>query len=296
VSKLHLRAATLRRGNDPVYLTPSRADWRYCGLDVLRLAAGERRRIRTRARELLVLPLSGACTVIVDGEAYELVGRPNVFAATSDFVYLPVGGEAEVESEHGGEFALPSAMATERLQPSYVPAAATAAEVRGAGRATRLIRNLFLEDGVPAHRLAVVEVLTPPGNWSSYPPHKHDDESTEDEDELEEIYYFRIDGEDGYGLHRTYTADGTLDETVVVRDGDVFLVPHGYHGPCIAAPEFPMYYLNVLAGRSGARGLRYSDDPAYTWIRTSWRRQEPDPRVREPLLALRPEPLEGGAS
>jgi 5-deoxy-glucuronate isomerase len=135
----------------------------------------------------------------------------------------------------------------------------------------------------------VVEVLTPPGNWSSYPPHKHDDAASGREDQLEEIYYFRIQGEHGYGIHRTYTTDGVLDETVAVRDGDLFLVPRGYHGPCAAPPEFAMYYLNVLAGPAGARTMRFSDDPRYAWIRGSWREQEPDPRVPLTSARVRPE-------
>jgi 5-deoxy-glucuronate isomerase len=179
----------------------------------------------------------------------------------------------------GGEFALPWAEAEARFAATYVPAARVAIEVRGAGRATRQITNLFVAGNSRAQRLIVVEVLTPGGNWSSYPPHKHDDGSVLGESVLEEIYYFRINGPGGFGLHRTYTADGKLDETALVRDGDVFLVPRGYHGPCVAPPEFPMYYLNVLAGPGADRSLGFTDDPAYGWIRGSWRQQEPDPRV-----------------
>jgi 5-deoxy-glucuronate isomerase len=179
--------------------------------------------------------------------------------------------------------AVPAAEATRRLPPAYVPAKDIAIETRGAGSATRQINNLFVAGGAPAHRLIVVEVLTPGGNWSSYPPHKHDDATTVGEAELEEIYYFRIRGEEGFGVHRTYTADRSIDETVAVRDGDVFLVPRGYHGPCVAPPEFPMYYLNVLAGASDSRSLGFSDDPAYAWIRETWAALPRDPRV--PLVS-----------
>ena len=129
---------------------------------------------------------------------------------------------------------------------------------------------------LPSNATEICQALGTPvvgTNWSSYPPHKHDDAGTEGEAELEEIYYFRIHGAEGFGLHRTYTADRSIDETVVVRDGDVFLVPRGYHGPCIAAPDFPMYYLNVLAGASDERSLGFSDDPAYAWIRKGWARR-----------------------
>ena len=123
-----------------------------------------------------------------------------------------------------------------------------------------------------------VELLTPDGNWSSYPPHKHDD-SPECPVNNEEIYYFRIGGGDGFGLHRLYTSDGEIDDTVAVRDGDVFLIPRGYHGPCIAAPGHPMYYLNVLAGPGDERSMAFCDDPAHHWVRESWAGMTTDPRV-----------------
>jgi 5-deoxy-glucuronate isomerase len=122
----------------------------------------------------------------------------------------------------------------------------------------------------------VVEVLTPAGNWSSYPPHKHD-EWAEGEVPLEEIYYYRIDGEGGFGIHRTYTTDGSLDETVVVGDGDVFLVPRGYHGPCVAAPGYDMYYLNVMAGPQ--RHWLITTDPDHHWLWRAWETEKVDPRL-----------------
>jgi 5-deoxy-glucuronate isomerase len=272
MSVLHLEADSVARNGDRVHVPPERAGWTYTGLDVLRLQEGERRVIDTGERELLVLPLSGACMVQVDDRRFDLAGRPDVFAAVSDFVYAGAASRVELSSRTGGEFALPWARAVQTFPPAYCTANDVHIEVRGAGRATRHIHNLFTHDVAAAERLIVVEVLTPPGNWSSWPPHKHDDASSGDEDELEEIYYFRIAGANGFGLHRTYTLDGKLDETVTVRDGDVFLVPRGYHGPCIAAPEFAMYYLNVLAGPGTARTLRFSDDPAYAWIRESWKK------------------------
>ena len=135
------------------------------------------------------------------------------------------------------------------------------------------------------------ELITPPGNWSSYPPHKHD--ASEPCDVVdEEIYYYRIAGADqvtpdpqGFGLHRTYTGVehekaglDPLDESLEVRDGDVVLVPHGYHGPCVAAPGYPMYYLNVLAGPGTERSMAFCDDPAHAWIRDSWAGVPADPR------------------
>jgi 5-deoxy-glucuronate isomerase len=281
--RLHWPAGTAAEGPDPVAISPTLAGWRYTGLRVVRVAAGESRTVATGTREMLVLPLSGGCRVNVGGVEYRLEGRASVFDGIADFAYLPVASDATITSSAGCEVAIPSAVATRRLPPAHVPAKDVRVETRGAGSATRQINNLFVSGGAPGHRLVVVEVLTPGGNWSSYPPHKHDDAANPGEAELEEIYYFRIQGRDGFGVHRTYTSDRTIDETVAVRDGDVFLVPRGYHGPCVAPPEFPMYYLNVLAGASDARSLGFSDDPAYAWIRESWKRLPRDPRV--PLVS-----------
>jgi 5-deoxy-glucuronate isomerase len=262
-----------------VSITPARAGWRHTGLQVIRLAPGETRPLPTDDRETLVLPLSGHGSVSVDGRRMRLEGRRDLHAESTDFVYLPPGAEAALSSPGGGEFALPWAVSGRRGTPAYYPKDPAALEVRGAGRATRQIGNLFVAGRSEAERLIVVEVRTPPGNWSSYPPHKHDDAAMPGEAVLEEIYYFRIAGAEGFGVHRTYTADGALNETVVVRDGDVFLVPRGYHGPCAAAPDFAMYYLNVLAGPGTARSLGFTDDPAYAWIRGGWAGQRPDPRA-----------------
>ena len=279
-SRWHLPAATLASEGDLVVVTPERAGWRYTGLTVARIPAGERRAIATGDRETLVLPLAGGCVVEVGATVTELTGRESVFTGISDLLYLPPGSEATVWSDAGVELALPWAGEAERRHPAaYVPAADVPVEVRGAGNATRQINDLFTARHTRAHRLAVVEVLTPGGNWSSYPPHKHDQATEAGEEALEEIYYFRIGGDGGFGLHRTYTSDGALDETVTVRDGDVFLVPRGYHGPCVAPPEYPMYYLNVLAGPGDARALGFTDDPAYAWIRSSWDTMPRDPRV-----------------
>jgi 5-deoxy-glucuronate isomerase len=128
-------------------------------------------------------------------------------------------------------------------------------------------------------RLCCCEVLTPTGNWSSYPPHKHDDASNGIEAELEEIYYFRVEGEHGFGAHRTYDLVEGWDVTVTVRTDDVFLVPRGFHGPCMASPDAAMWYLNVLAGPAAERSMAISDDPAHAWIRGSWTGQATDPRV-----------------
>ena len=276
---LHHPHGTLADGPDPVHLTPEHAGWNHTGLRVLRLAADERRVLDTGEFEAFVLPLAGgSLTVEVDGSQFSLTGRESVFTRVTDFAYVPRDARVSLSTVDGCELALPMARCSRRLEPRYGPAEDVPVEVRGAGNATRQVTNF----GVPgvwdhADKLNACELITPDGNWSSYPPHKHDD--TEPCEVVnEEIYYFRIDGSDGFGLHRTYTADGAIDETVTVRDGDVFLIPRGYHGPCIAAPGYPMYYLNVLAGPAEQRSMAFCDDPAHTWVRDTWPAQAQDPR------------------
>src|SRR5262245_50804169 len=207
-----------------------------------------------------------------------LAGRRSVFTRVTDFAYVPRDASVTIESEAGGEFALPSARARRRLAPAYGPAEAVPVEIRGAGDATRQVTNFCAPGTFETDRLTAVELLTPAGNWSSYPPHKHDQER-DGEAILEEIYYFRVAGAHGYGMHRTYTTDGAIDATVTVRDGDVFLVPRGYHGPSVAAPDHDLYYLNVLAGPGESRSMAFCDDPDHHWVRDAWTRTKPDPRV-----------------
>jgi len=286
VAELHLPLGTAGDGTDAVVVTPESAGWVHCGLRVVRLAPGETRSLETGDDELAVLPLSGGgLAVEVDRRRFELEGRSSVFARITDWLYAPIDSAVRLTSGEGCEVALASARAATRHDPVHVPAGAVPVEIRGAGPATRQVTN-FLIPGVfdGADKLICCELVTPDGNWSSYPPHKHD--ATKDSPvDNEEIYYFRIGrtgttdyAPEGYGLHRTYTSDGSIDATVTVRDGDVFLVPEGYHGPCVAAPGYPMYYLNVMAGPAPGRTLAFVDDPPHHWIRATWEGMPTDPR------------------
>jgi 5-deoxy-glucuronate isomerase len=289
---LHLPAGTAADGTDGVVVTPELAGWTYCGLRVIRLEARMSRRLETERSELAVLPLAGSAVVDADGQRFTLTGRASVFECVSDWAYVPVGAEARVSSERGAQVAVASAHAERRFEASYVAATDVPVEIRGAGSATRQVVNFMAPEAFAgADRLICVEVLTPDGNWSSYPPHKHDD-SPDSLADNEEIYYFRVGragtdrtSGDGFALHRTYTADGKIDETVVVRDGDVFLVPRGYHGPSVAAPGYPLYYLNVMAGPNPERTMAIVDDPPHAWVRDSWEALAPDPRC--PMIAAR---------
>jgi 5-deoxy-glucuronate isomerase len=284
-SRLHLPAGASAADGDAVVVTPESAGWTYCGLRVVRLAAGSARTLETGNEELAVLPLAGSVVVEVEGRRLELEGRESVFARVCDWAYVPVDAEVRLSSAAGAELALASARAERRFEPAHVRSADVLIEIRGAGQATRQVTNFMSPEAFDgADRLICVEVLTPDGSWSSYPPHKHDDTEGSLANN-EEIYYFRVgrtgavetSGE-GFALHRTYTADGSIDEIVVVRDGDVFLVPRGYHGPCVAAPGYPLYYLNVMAGPNAERTMAIVDDPELAWVRASWEGEPTDPR------------------
>jgi 5-deoxy-glucuronate isomerase len=284
----HLRAGETAAGPYALEITPERAGWRFSGLRVLALAPGASHTLDTGAEELVVLPLEGAATVTVDGDAFALDGRAGVFAALTDVVYAPRDARVEITSAAGGRFALPSARATRRLEPRHVAAGEIEVELRGAGQASRQINSFCGPDVAIADRLIAVEVLTPAGNWSSYPPHKHDEEIPGLETALEEIYYFEVAagaaGAPGLAYQRVYGSGPgrEIDVLAEVRSGDAIVMPHGYHGPSMAAPGYDLYYLNVMAG-AGERAWRFTDDPDHAWVRATWDEQQLDPRL--PLTA-----------
>jgi 5-deoxy-glucuronate isomerase len=264
---------------EPVNVTPESAGWEYSGLRVVELEPGGSEQFASGEDELIVLPLSGSCAVTCDGERYELAGREDVFSARTDFVYVPRDTLVEIAAEGGGRFALPSARASKRLQPRRVGAEDVAVELRGAGQASRQVNNFCSPEAFPADALIAVEVLTPGGNWSSYPPHKHDEDVSGVETALEEIYYYEV-ARGGFGYQRVYTSGPgrEIDVTAEVRSGDIVVMPHGYHGPSMAAPGYDLYYLNVMAG-PGERAWRFTDDPDHAWIRSTWADQDLDPRL-----------------
>jgi 5-deoxy-glucuronate isomerase len=274
--KFHLTAGSAATGPYALALTPEDAGWTYSGLRVLDLAAGGAERFDSGEDEVVVLPLAGSCAVEVDGQRYDLAGRPSVFAGPTDFVYAPRDSAVTITSAAGGRFALGTARARRRLEPKYVPAADVPVELRGAGCASRQIHNFGTPGTLDADRIIAVEVLTPGGNWSSYPPHKHDEDRPGQESVLEEIYYFEVRGDNAMGYQRVY---GTTDVLAEVRTGDVVLIPHGWHGPSMAVPGYDLYYLNVMAGPGAERAWLICDDPAHTWIRGTWEDQRIDPRL-----------------
>ncbi|AVT40989.1 5-deoxy-glucuronate isomerase [Plantactinospora sp. BB1] len=285
----HWPAGSAAAGPWSVSLDPERAGWAHTGLRVVALPPGGRIGFDTGPDEVIVLPLAGSavlrCADASDVDrTMELVGRSGVFAGTTDFGYLPPGTRAELSSPGGGRYALPSARARRRFPARYAPADGVRVELRGAGTCSRQVHNFATPETFRTDRLIACEVLTPDGNWSSYPPHKHDEERAGAEAVLEEIYYFEVGagptGTPGHGYQRVYgTAARPIEVLAEVRSGDTVLVPYGWHGPSIAAPGHPLYYLNAMAGPAEERAWLITDDPAHAWVRASWAGQPVDPRL-----------------
>lgn len=253
---------------------PQTFGFEYLSFKVQKLAAEERVEDDTADRELGLVVLGGRCSVESSRGAWANIGRrPNVFAGMPYALYLPRETRFAITTQTGCDVAWCYCRAEQEHPPRLVTPADIEVEIRGAGNATRQINKIFKPE-FPAHRLLVVEVYTPSGNWSSYPPHKHDVHNPPREVDLEEIYYYRIDRPEGYAIQKVYTPDRRLDETLTVRDGELVLIPEGYH-PVVAAHGYNVYYLNALAGT--ARSMAASDDPDYEWVRQEWRDQ--DPRV-----------------
>ena len=279
-------AGSAARGGFEVAIDPSDAGWEHTGLYVASLAPGERRQVSTGDAEWLVLPLSGSVRVECDGQVVFLTGRKDVFAGPTDFAYVPVDAEATVVSSGDARVALPYAKAANRLPFRRIRAEEVVTELRGAGHSSRLVRNFGTPAVLDADAIIACEVVTPAGNWSSYPPHKHDEQRADQESALEEIYYFQLQADGGaagggrpVGYQRVYgTPARPIEVLAEVRSGDVVLVPHGWHGPAMAPPGYDMYYLNVMAG-PGRREWLISDDPDHAWVRQTWASQPLDPRL-----------------
>ncbi len=236
--------------------------WTHARLRVLDLAPGAVHSFAAGDSEWIVLPLSGGCTVYTDGMTVELLGRESVFDGVSDFAYVPRDAHAQIASGAGGRFALAGAKCERRLPARYGPVPEVPVEHRGSGTCARQVRNFAAADVFDCAALIAVEVITPAGNWSSYPPHKHDEYQPGTESELEEIYYFEFARPHGFGYQRVFPSrPGGSDVLAEVRGGDAVLVPDGWHGPSIAAPGHDMYYLNVMAGPGAERAWQISFHP-----------------------------------
>jgi 5-deoxy-glucuronate isomerase len=281
--------STARDGFD-LAVSPGEPDWQHTGLYVATIAPGQSVELDTGDCEWLVLPLSGSAEVIVEGESVPLGGRADVFAGPTDFAYVPIDTTVAVVSAGGARIAFPHARAATRYPFRRIGVEDVETELRGAGQSSRQVNNFATPAVLEADSIIACEVLTPAGNWSSYPPHKHDEHRPGKESVLEEIYYFELQvedsapvkarGNDPIGYQRVYgTADRPINVLAEVRHGDLVLVPHGWHGPAMAPPGYDLYYLNVMAGPGTKREWLIRDDPDHAWVRETWDAQQIDSRL-----------------
>lgn len=253
----------LTRGAGQVHcITPASAGWRYVGFEVLDVRPQQSVERAIPDREQCLVLLSGRASVSVNAQSFGTIGvRSTPFEGKPFAVYVPAGAKLSVTANTHCELAVCSAPGEGRLPPRLIGPDDIGEEVRGTGTNTRYIRNV-LPASAPAEWLQVVEVITPGGHWSSYPPHKHDSDQR-GETQLEETYYHRLARPAGFAFQRVYTDDRSLDETMTVEDRDVVLVPRGYH-PVSAAHGFDLYYLNAMAGP--VRRWQVTQAPGYDFL------------------------------
>jgi 5-deoxy-glucuronate isomerase len=277
-------------------ITPERAGWDFLSFQVRRLSAHERWSFSTADEELALITLSGTYSISSSHGDWPDVGRrTNVFTGIAHTLYLPRGTEGVVTAVSSGEFAVARAPSHEDHSPFLVRPEDVTTSIRGGDNATRQI-NRLIPPGAAVERLVVVEVYTPSGSWSSYPPHKHDvhrvnEHGTLIEADLEEIYFYKIDPPDGYALQQVYTdpvsplhrAGHPIEALIKVGNNEAVIVPEGYH-PVVSPPGFTTYYLNVLAG--SAQSLACVDDSRFAWVRKSYKSRD----ERVPVYSLPREP------
>ena len=258
-------------------IDPAAAGWTYISLAVRTLAPGETLELPADGQERALVPLSGVAEATAGEGSWTFGGRASVFDGLGHCLYLPRDTSATVTATTALEVAIAEAPATERHEPVLVTPDDVDIELRGGGNASRQVGSLMLP-AFPADRLHVIEVWTPGGNWSSFPPHKHE-QDVEGESELEETYYYRLrDPENGWAVQRVYSPERDFELTQTVTDGELLLIPWGYH-TTVAAHGHDLYYLNVLAGPAPKRTLQALQDPCLKSTQESWPDQGIDTRL-----------------
>lgn len=243
-------------------------DMEFCGLGLLKLNANEVCSLKTNDEEAALVILSGKCNVVVNGKEFIGLGeRKDVFSGNPASVYIPIQSSFKVEEAQGFvlEAAVVSAKAEKKFEPFVVMPKEVACDHRGILNYQRDVRDIIVANGEgKVHRIVVGETISCPGQWSSYPSHKHDDYNPPYEAKMEEVYYFKIKPEEGFGVQVMYNDDLSLRKAYMLKDGDAVIIPEGYH-PVAAAPGFQVYYLWVMAGDYG-RKLVPKDDPKLAWL------------------------------
>jgi 5-deoxy-glucuronate isomerase len=251
---------------NPIHsVTPQNAGWTHVGFEVRDLKPGEAcQGVVEQGREACLVLVAGRGRLAVDGvDLGEVGGRANPFDGDPWSLYAPPGAAWRLLASTPVELAICTAPAKGGKPARLIPPSEVGQETRGVGTNVRHVRNILPDSSPHAENLLVVEVITPPGHWSSYPPHKHDQDALPDESQLEETYYHRLDPPQGFGFQRVYTDDRSLDEAVAFSNRDVVLVPRGYH-PVGAPHGYRLYYLNVMAGPT--KIWRFRNDPDHAWL------------------------------
>ncbi len=272
-SLVHSRNLPSNEAGELLHLPRTDAEWAWMSFFVRRLQTGETYSSRTEHEEAAFVLLGGVCRADW-GRGEQTIGkRKNVFDGLPYAVYLPAGHQITFTAETPCELAECRVPSEAKLEPALVTPADVASNLRGGGNVSRQIVDI-MTPAFPADKLMVIEVYTPGGNWSSYPPHKHDVHNPPTEVDLDEIYYYRIQQPEGFALQHLYSGNGDGARTVKARNGDAVLVRSGFH-PVVAGPGYDVYYLNFLAG--SARALAVTEDKNHVWIRSTWK--ETDPRL-----------------
>ncbi|MFC7680139.1 5-deoxy-glucuronate isomerase [Paenibacillus sp. GCM10028914] len=247
-----------------ITVTPATAGWEYVGFQVVKLEVGQKFSRSTLDQEVCLVLISGKASIKTEQAEWENIGkRMSVFEKIPPYsVYVPNQDKYEVIALTELELAICSAPGKGNYPARLIPPSEVGVESRGYETLERQIHNI-LPETEDADSLLVVEVFTPAGHWSSFPPHKHDRDELPNESLLEETYYFRVEPEQGFAIQRVYTDDRSLDETLVVANGQTVLIPKGYHPVC-APPGYDVYYLNVMAGPT--RTWKFHNDPNHAWI------------------------------
>lgn len=263
MSKLHLKP---RANSGKVHdVTPENAGWNYVGFGLYHLTTGESASEVTGDNEVILVLVEGKAEVVAGGENFGEMGeRMDVFERTPPHaVYIPNGSDWSAKATTRCVLAVCAAPGKGNYKAARLGPSGIETTTRGTGANTRHINNIAMEDRDVADSLLVTEVFTPQGNWSSYPSHRHDEDDFPNMTYLEESYYHRLNPNSGFAFQRVYTEDGSLDEAIAFKDGDVTLVPKGHH-PVGTPYGYDLYYLNVMAGP--LRKWRFKNDPAHDWI------------------------------
>lgn len=270
---VHSRDLPVEQAGELFHLPRQQAKWEWMSLFVRRLQPGDVYRTRTESEEAAFVLLGGTCLADWGRGPQHIGKRKDVFDGFPYAIYLPTGNEVTFKAETACEIAECRVPSEARLEPRLVTPRDVVSSLRGGGNASRQIVDVMMP-AFPADRLMVIEVYTPGGNWSSYPPHKHDVHNPPAEVDLDEIYYYRIRQPEGFAFQHLYSGENPIERTVKARDGDAVLVRNGFH-PVVAGPGYDVYYLNFLAGSS--RTLAVTEDSQHVWIRSTWK--ETDPRL-----------------